>query len=144
MNENDRTWFITDFIFMGHTPSYGPWFSLWSVFVVLKKITCAVAWHASVNNNYCSCACLKRGIYCFLLDKIVSLIGNYLYLLPILLGDPRNVNSLHYISPNEDNQYLKALTAVGNICQDYDTLVVASHILQWKLMLHFTLWRFTL
>ncbi|XP_015753710.1 PREDICTED: copine-9-like [Acropora digitifera] len=36
-------------------------------------------------------------------------------------GDPRNVNSLHYISPHEDNQYLKALTAVGNICQDYDT-----------------------
>ncbi|XP_044182239.1 copine-8-like isoform X1 [Acropora millepora] len=36
-------------------------------------------------------------------------------------GDPRNVNSLHHISPHEDNQYLKALTAVGNICQDYDT-----------------------
>ncbi|KAK2571445.1 Copine-8 [Acropora cervicornis] len=36
-------------------------------------------------------------------------------------GDPRNINSLHYISPHGDNQYLKALTAVGNICQDYDT-----------------------
>ncbi|XP_068758761.1 copine-8-like isoform X2 [Montipora capricornis] len=36
-------------------------------------------------------------------------------------GDPRNASSLHYINPYEQNQYVKALTAVGNICQDYDT-----------------------
>ena len=36
-------------------------------------------------------------------------------------GDPRNANSLHYINPYEQNQYVKALTAVGRICQDYDT-----------------------
>lgn len=36
-------------------------------------------------------------------------------------GDPRNASSLHYINPYEQNQYVKALTAVGRICQDYDT-----------------------
>ncbi|KAI4796033.1 hypothetical protein KUCAC02_029491, partial [Chaenocephalus aceratus] len=35
-------------------------------------------------------------------------------------GDPRNSCSLHYIHPFQPNEYLKALVAVGEICQDYD------------------------
>lgn len=38
-------------------------------------------------------------------------------------GDPRNSCSLHYIHPYQPNEYLKALVAVGEICQDYDRLV---------------------
>ena len=36
-------------------------------------------------------------------------------------GDPNNPQSLHYISPYEPNEYVKALVAVGEVCQDYDT-----------------------
>uniref|UniRef100_A0A8C8HBE4 Copine VII n=1 Tax=Oncorhynchus tshawytscha TaxID=74940 RepID=A0A8C8HBE4_ONCTS len=36
-------------------------------------------------------------------------------------GDPRNSCSLHYINPYQPNEYLKALIAVGEICQDYDS-----------------------
>ncbi|XP_067881857.1 copine-6-like, partial [Heterodontus francisci] len=36
-------------------------------------------------------------------------------------GDPRNNQSLHFINPSQPNEYLKALTAVGEICQDYDS-----------------------
>uniref|UniRef100_A0A3Q2FRJ2 Copine IVa n=1 Tax=Cyprinodon variegatus TaxID=28743 RepID=A0A3Q2FRJ2_CYPVA len=36
-------------------------------------------------------------------------------------GDPRNSCSLHYIHPYQPNEYLKALVAVGEICQDYDS-----------------------
>ncbi|XP_062254845.1 copine-4 [Platichthys flesus] len=36
-------------------------------------------------------------------------------------GDPRNSCSLHYIHPYKPNEYLKALVAVGEICQDYDS-----------------------
>ncbi|KAJ8271411.1 hypothetical protein COCON_G00102700 [Conger conger] len=36
-------------------------------------------------------------------------------------GDPRNSCSLHYINPYQANEYLKALVAVGEICQDYDS-----------------------
>ncbi|XP_072316879.1 copine-4-like isoform X1 [Eucyclogobius newberryi] len=36
-------------------------------------------------------------------------------------GDPGNSCSLHYIHPFQPNQYLKALEAVGQICQDYDS-----------------------
>lgn len=35
-------------------------------------------------------------------------------------GDPKNSCSLHYINPYQPNEYLKALVAVGEICQDYD------------------------
>uniref|UniRef100_A0A8C4QGX5 Copine-4 n=1 Tax=Eptatretus burgeri TaxID=7764 RepID=A0A8C4QGX5_EPTBU len=35
-------------------------------------------------------------------------------------GDPQNSCSLHYIHPYQPNEYLKALVAVGEICQDYD------------------------
>uniref|UniRef100_A0A8C7YDN1 Copine VII n=1 Tax=Oryzias sinensis TaxID=183150 RepID=A0A8C7YDN1_9TELE len=38
-------------------------------------------------------------------------------------GDPRNSCSLHYINPYQPNEYLKALIAVGEICQDYDRCV---------------------
>ncbi|PKK16668.1 hypothetical protein A306_00000157, partial [Columba livia] len=38
-------------------------------------------------------------------------------------GDPRNSCSLHYINPYQPNEYLKALVAVGEICQDYDRSV---------------------
>lgn len=38
-------------------------------------------------------------------------------------GDPRNSCSLHYIHPYQPNEYLKALVAVGEICQDYDRSV---------------------
>lgn len=40
-------------------------------------------------------------------------------------GDPRNSCSLHYIHPYQPNEYLKALVAVGEICQDYDRWVRA-------------------
>lgn len=43
-------------------------------------------------------------------------------------GDPRNSCSLHYIHPFQPNEYLKALVAVGDICQDYDRWVGA-HVL---------------
>ncbi|XP_065828403.1 copine-3-like [Oscarella lobularis] len=36
-------------------------------------------------------------------------------------GDPRQPTSLHYINPYEPNEYTKALIAVGEICQQYDT-----------------------
>ena len=36
-------------------------------------------------------------------------------------GDPTCPSSLHYMNPNEPNEYLKSLIAVGEICQDYDT-----------------------
>ena len=35
-------------------------------------------------------------------------------------GDPTHPNSLHHIS-NKPNEYIRALTAVGEVCQDYDT-----------------------
>lgn len=35
-------------------------------------------------------------------------------------GDPRSEHSLHFINPREPNEYLQALSAVGQICQDYD------------------------
>uniref|UniRef100_A0A669F2A4 Copine 4 n=1 Tax=Oreochromis niloticus TaxID=8128 RepID=A0A669F2A4_ORENI len=40
-------------------------------------------------------------------------------------GDPRNSCSLHYIHPYQPNEYLKALVAVGEICQDYDSFFSA-------------------
>ncbi|XP_045044377.2 copine-7 isoform X1 [Desmodus rotundus] len=36
-------------------------------------------------------------------------------------GDPRNSCSLHYIHPFQPNEYLQALLAVGEVCQDYDS-----------------------
>ncbi|KAM5207446.1 copine-7 isoform 7-T7 [Hipposideros larvatus] len=36
-------------------------------------------------------------------------------------GDPRNSCSLHYINPFQPNEYLQALVAVGEVCQDYDS-----------------------
>lgn len=38
-------------------------------------------------------------------------------------GDPRSPESLHYMSPDGLNQYLNALWSVGQVVQDYDTLV---------------------
>ncbi|XP_012891110.1 PREDICTED: copine-7 [Dipodomys ordii] len=36
-------------------------------------------------------------------------------------GDPRNSCSLHHINPYQPNEYLQALVAVGEVCQDYDS-----------------------
>jgi hypothetical protein len=36
-------------------------------------------------------------------------------------GDPKDQSSLHYISPYEPNEYIKALVAVGNVCEQYDS-----------------------
>lgn len=36
-------------------------------------------------------------------------------------GDPALQTSLHFNNPYEPNDYIKALTSVGKICQDYDT-----------------------
>uniref|UniRef100_A0A8C2UMC4 Copine 7 n=1 Tax=Chinchilla lanigera TaxID=34839 RepID=A0A8C2UMC4_CHILA len=36
-------------------------------------------------------------------------------------GDPRNSCSLHHIDPHQPNEYLRALVAVGEVCQDYDS-----------------------
>jgi hypothetical protein len=35
-------------------------------------------------------------------------------------GHPSQNTSLHYINPYQPNEYMKALTAVGQIIQDYD------------------------
>ena len=35
-------------------------------------------------------------------------------------GDPKSANSLHYMNPYEPNEYLSAISAVGNVIQDYD------------------------
>ncbi|KTG47697.1 hypothetical protein cypCar_00019294 [Cyprinus carpio] len=45
-------------------------------------------------------------------------------------GDPRNSCSLHYINPYQPNEYLKALIAVGEICQDYDRSVLVSLLME--------------
>ncbi|ELT91123.1 hypothetical protein CAPTEDRAFT_150478 [Capitella teleta] len=36
-------------------------------------------------------------------------------------GDPRSPQSLHYINPYQPNEYQKAIRAVGNVVQDYDS-----------------------
>ena len=36
-------------------------------------------------------------------------------------GNPSQQSSLHYNNPYQPNDYIKALTSVGQICQDYDT-----------------------
>ena len=36
-------------------------------------------------------------------------------------GNPSEPNSLHYIDPHRPNQYQQALSAVGAVCQDYDS-----------------------
>lgn len=36
-------------------------------------------------------------------------------------GDPRSPESLHFVSPGVQNEYVQALIAVGNVVQDYDT-----------------------
>ncbi|XP_053401180.1 copine-3-like isoform X3 [Mercenaria mercenaria] len=36
-------------------------------------------------------------------------------------GDPTSPVSLHYINPNQPNEYMQAIQAVGAVCQDYDT-----------------------
>ena len=35
-------------------------------------------------------------------------------------GEPNQTTSLHYINPYAPNEYMQALTAVGEIIQDYD------------------------
>ncbi|KAL5022642.1 hypothetical protein ScPMuIL_001797, partial [Solemya velum] len=36
-------------------------------------------------------------------------------------GDPKQSTSLHYINPYQPNEYMMAIQAVGNVCQDYDS-----------------------
>ncbi len=36
-------------------------------------------------------------------------------------GNPLNPTSLHFIDPTYPNEYTQALTAVGAVCQDYDS-----------------------
>ena len=38
-------------------------------------------------------------------------------------GDPRSPQSLHHINAHEMNMYARALHAVGEIIQDYDSYV---------------------
>ncbi len=38
-------------------------------------------------------------------------------------GNPLNPTSLHFIDPAYPNEYTQALTAVGAVCQDYDSWV---------------------
>lgn len=42
-------------------------------------------------------------------------------------GNPMQPTSLHYINPYQPNEYMQAIKAVGEVCQDYDTWVR----LQW-------------
>ena len=39
-------------------------------------------------------------------------------------GDPRSPQSLHHIYPHQLNMYARALHAVGEIIQDYDSYVI--------------------
>jgi len=39
-------------------------------------------------------------------------------------GDPRSPQSLHHINPHQMNMYARALHAVGEIIQDYDSYVL--------------------
>ena len=43
-------------------------------------------------------------------------------------GDPSQSTSLHYINPYAPNEYMQALTAVGEIIQDYDRSLLAHNI----------------
>ncbi len=36
-------------------------------------------------------------------------------------GNPQSESSLHYINPARPNEYIQALTAVGGVCQYYDS-----------------------
>ncbi|KAK7504633.1 hypothetical protein BaRGS_00004119 [Batillaria attramentaria] len=36
-------------------------------------------------------------------------------------GNPKQPTSLHYIDPYRPNEYMQAIRAVGDVCQDYDT-----------------------
>ena len=36
-------------------------------------------------------------------------------------GDPHSPDSLHFMAPGQDNQYVTAIRSVGEIIQDYDT-----------------------
>ncbi|XP_062500941.1 copine-4-like [Corticium candelabrum] len=36
-------------------------------------------------------------------------------------GDPKTATSLHFLNPYEPNEYMKALVAVGSVCEQYDT-----------------------
>ena len=45
----------------------------------------------------------------------------FIYLLLGSNGDPRQPDSLHYISESVPNQYQQALSSVGDIIQDYDS-----------------------
>lgn len=36
-------------------------------------------------------------------------------------GNPLDPHSLHYINPRQPNEYMMAIRAVGDVCQDYDT-----------------------
>ena len=35
-------------------------------------------------------------------------------------GNPAQPTSLHYINPYQPNEYMQAVRAVGDVCQDYD------------------------
>ena len=43
-------------------------------------------------------------------------------------GDPRSSQSLHHIDPHQPNMYARALHAVGEIIQDYDSYVVITSL----------------
>uniref|UniRef100_A0A8C4YRD6 Copine 4 n=1 Tax=Gopherus evgoodei TaxID=1825980 RepID=A0A8C4YRD6_9SAUR len=66
--------------------------------------------------NQCKVPAFERILYLFLLPVINTVAIDF----TASNGDPRNSCSLHYIHPYQPNEYLKALVAVGEICQDYD------------------------
>ena len=39
-------------------------------------------------------------------------------------GEPSKPDSLHYLDPAKPNQYTRALVAVGDVCQYYDSYVL--------------------
>ena len=43
-------------------------------------------------------------------------------------GDPNQSTSLHYINPYAPNEYMQALTAVGEIIQDYDRYLLLTEL----------------
>jgi len=52
-------------------------------------------------------------------------------------GDPRSPQSLHHINPHQLNMYARALHAVGEIIQDYDSYVCSSDWSDWEITSNF-------
>lgn len=65
---------------------------------------------------------LKHTVFKILLEVLcIHAYGLTFYVPTASNGDPNSPTSLHYTGSSELNQYEQALTAVGEIIQDYDS-----------------------